>query len=80
MLGVAGESGADVYDRITIFEDHLINDIDNGIFPEEANLIMITHGLTMRIFLARWFHWTVSEFEVRNRFVRLYIYVFFVFV
>lgn len=26
-----GESGADVYDRITIFEDHLVRDINAGI-------------------------------------------------
>jgi hypothetical protein len=25
-----GESGADVYDRITIFQDHLIYDIETG--------------------------------------------------
>ena len=28
-----GESGADVYDRITILETHLIRDIDAGRFP-----------------------------------------------
>lgn len=27
-----GESGADVYDRITIFEDHLVRDINAGWF------------------------------------------------
>lgn len=25
-----GESGADVYDRMTIFEDHLVRDINAG--------------------------------------------------
>lgn len=58
-----GESGADVYDRITIFEDHLVHAIDSGEFADNSNLVMITHGLTLRIFLARWFHWTVKEFE-----------------
>ena len=24
---------------------------------------MVTHGLTMRLFCMRWFHWTVDEFE-----------------
>jgi broad specificity phosphatase PhoE len=58
-----GESGSDVYDRITVFEDHLIRDIDLGRFPEGTNLVLVTHGLALRIFLARWFHWTVEEYE-----------------
>lgn len=29
----SGESGADVYDRITILENHLLRDIDAGRFP-----------------------------------------------
>jgi broad specificity phosphatase PhoE len=24
---------------------------------------MVTHGMTIRLFLMRWFHYTVSEFE-----------------
>lgn len=58
-----GESGADVYDRITIFEDHLVRDIETGRFPENCTVIIVTHGLTLRLFLMRWFHWTVSELE-----------------
>jgi len=58
-----GESGADVYDRVTMFEDHMVRDIDGGRFPEGANLVLVSHGLTIRVFLARWFHWTVKEFE-----------------
>ena len=58
-----GESGADVYDRMTIFEDHMVRDIDNGRFSGSANMVLCTHGLTLRIFLMRWFHWTVAEYE-----------------
>jgi broad specificity phosphatase PhoE len=58
-----GESGSDVYDRLTVFEDHLVRDIDAGRFPESCNLIIVTHGLSLRIVLARWLHWTVSEYE-----------------
>ena len=58
-----GESGADVYDRITMFSDHMVRDIDAGRFPEDANMILCTHGLTLRLFLMRWFHWTVAEYE-----------------
>eukprot|EP00201_Polytomella_parva_P007454 CAMPEP_0175058496 /NCGR_PEP_ID=MMETSP0052_2-20121109/11878_1 /TAXON_ID=51329 ORGANISM="Polytomella parva, Strain SAG 63-3" /NCGR_SAMPLE_ID=MMETSP0052_2 /ASSEMBLY_ACC=CAM_ASM_000194 /LENGTH=505 /DNA_ID=CAMNT_0016323879 /DNA_START=389 /DNA_END=1902 /DNA_ORIENTATION=+ len=57
-----GESGADVYDRLTIFEDHLIRDINAGRFTSDTTLILITHGLSLRIFLMRWFHWTVEQF------------------
>ena len=58
-----GESGSDVYDRLTLFEDHLVRDIDAGRFPESANVVIVTHGLALRIFLARWLHWTVAEYE-----------------
>jgi len=58
-----GESGADVYDRITMFSDHMVRDIDAGRFPEDTNMILCTHGLTLRLFLMRWFHWTVAEYE-----------------
>lgn len=57
-----GESGADVYDRITIFEDHLVRDMNAGRFSGDTCLCLVTHGLALRIFLMRWFHWTVDEF------------------
>jgi hypothetical protein len=25
--------------------------------------VLCTHGLTLRLFLMRWFHWTVAEYE-----------------
>jgi len=58
-----GESGADVYDRLTVFEDHLVRDIDAGVFPEGTSIVLVTHGLALRVLLARWFHWTVAEYE-----------------
>ena len=57
-----GESGADVYDRITIYEDHLIRDINGGRFSNKTNLVIVTHGLALRIFLMRWFHWSLAEY------------------
>eukprot|EP01023_Acetabularia_acetabulum_P068482 TRINITY_DN9721_c1_g1_i1.p1 TRINITY_DN9721_c1_g1~~TRINITY_DN9721_c1_g1_i1.p1 ORF type:complete len:443 (-),score=52.55 TRINITY_DN9721_c1_g1_i1:1693-3021(-) len=57
-----GESGADVYDRITIFEDHLVRDINAGRFGRNTTLVLVTHGLALRVFLMRWFHWTVDQF------------------
>lgn len=60
-----GESGADVYDRVSSFLDTLHRDFEKIDYPE--NVLIVTHGLTMRLFLMRWFHWTVEEYEsVRN--------------
>ena len=60
-----GESGADVYDRVTTFLETLHRDFSKPNFPENA--VIVTHGLTLRIFLMRWFHWSVGHFErVRN--------------
>lgn len=56
-----GESGADVYDRITLFMDSMYRDFQKESFPE--NVLLISHGLTIRIFLMRWFHWTPERFE-----------------
>jgi broad specificity phosphatase PhoE len=30
-------------------------------FPE--NVLIVTHGLTLRLFLMRWLHWSVEMFE-----------------
>ena len=56
-----GESGADVYDRVSNFLDTLHRDFEKTNFPE--NVLVVSHGLTMRLFLMRWFHWSVEEFE-----------------
>ncbi|KAK1303996.1 hypothetical protein QJS10_CPB11g00772 [Acorus calamus] len=64
-----GESAADVYDRITGFRETLRADIDIGRFqpPGERspnmNLVIVSHGLTLRVFLMRWYKWTVEQFE-----------------
>ncbi len=60
-----GESGADVYDRVTTFMDTLFRDFNKADYP--PNVLLVTHGMTLRLFLMRWFHWTVEEFEnLRN--------------
>ena len=56
-----GESGADVFDRVSTFFESLHRDFRDDDFPETA--LIVTHGLTMRLFLMRWFHWTVEQFE-----------------
>lgn len=56
-----GESAADVYDRISDFLNTLWRDFQKDNFPE--NVIIVTHGTAMRIFLMRWFHYSVEKFE-----------------
>lgn len=56
-----GESGADVYDRVSTFLETLHRDFSKPDFPDNA--LIVTHGMTLRIFLMRWFHWTVEYFE-----------------
>uniref|UniRef100_A0A0E0PSI2 Phosphoglycerate mutase-like protein n=1 Tax=Oryza rufipogon TaxID=4529 RepID=A0A0E0PSI2_ORYRU len=64
-----GESAADVYDRITGFRETLRADIDIGRFQPpgernpDMNVVLVSHGLTLRVFLMRWYKWTVSQFE-----------------
>ncbi|MFD5556021.1 histidine phosphatase family protein [Streptomyces sp. NPDC127068] len=56
-----GESGADVYDRVGAFLESLFRSFEESDHP--ANVLLVTHGLTMRLFCMRWFHWSVAEFE-----------------
>jgi len=56
-----GESGADVYDRLSTFLDTLWRDFEKKDFPRVC--IIVTHGLTMRLLLMRWFHWDVEHYE-----------------
>lgn len=56
-----GESAADVYDRVSDFFGTLHRDFKKKHFPD--NCVIITHGMTIRLFLMKWFHWTVEEFE-----------------
>jgi len=57
-----GEAGLDVYIRVsgfigTLRRDHL---------QEDSNVIIITHGLALRLFLMRWFQWSVEQFEATH--------------
>jgi len=56
-----GESGADVFDRVSTFLETLFRDFNKPDYPQ--NTLIVTHGLTLRLFLMRWYHWTVEEFE-----------------
>ena len=56
-----GESGTDVYDRMNDLLGSLYRDFSDNRFPE--NCVLVTHGLTIRLFIMRFFHLTVEEFE-----------------
>ncbi|KAL9147771.1 hypothetical protein ABFS82_13G193000 [Erythranthe guttata] len=68
-----GESGADVYDRVSNFLESLWRDIEmkrcipnnnnNDGGSGELNLVIVSHGLAIRIFMMRWFRWSVDQFE-----------------
>lgn len=62
---LSGESCADVYERVTTFMDTLHRDFEKKDFPE--NCVIVTHGMTLRVLVMRWFHLSVEEFEyLRN--------------
>ncbi|XP_003626327.2 LOW QUALITY PROTEIN: phosphoglycerate mutase-like protein AT74H [Medicago truncatula] len=67
-----GESAADVFDRVSSFLESMWRDIDmnrlNHNPSNDLNLIIVSHGLASRVFLMRWFRWTVEQFELLNNF------------
>lgn len=61
-----GESGLDVYNRVTLFIGTLFREWekDNPTCEiQDSNVLIVTHGLTLRLFLMRWFQFSVEEFE-----------------
>ena len=56
-----GEAGTDVYDRINDLLGALHRDFQRENYPR--NCILVTHSLAIRLFIMRWFHLTVEEFE-----------------
>ncbi|XP_073026616.1 phosphoglycerate mutase-like protein AT74 [Primulina eburnea] len=65
-----GESAADVYDRVSSFLELLWRDIDMNRLHQDSsddlNLVIVSHGLAIRVFLMKWFKWTVEQFEYLN--------------
>lgn len=56
-----GEAGTDVYDRINDLLGSLHRDFRSDDYPQ--NCVLVTHSLAIRLFVMRWFHLTVEEFE-----------------
>ncbi|GAB5364619.1 hypothetical protein AAMO2058_000985300 [Amorphochlora amoebiformis] len=58
-----GESGADVYDRMSSFFNTLFRHVDTANRARYDNYIIVSHGLTMRLFVMRYLKWSVHQFE-----------------
>lgn len=56
-----GEAGSDVYDRVNDLLGSMYRDFAEDDFPE--NCVLVTHGLTIRLFVMRFFHLPVEDFE-----------------
>jgi len=56
-----GESCADVWDRFGGFLNTLYRDFQKPDYRQ--NVIIVTHGMTMRVAIARFLHYTIEEFE-----------------
>ena len=54
------------------FRETLRTDINIGRYQPpgekktDMNLVIVSHGLTLRVFLMRWYKWTVQQFEGLN--------------
>jgi broad specificity phosphatase PhoE len=62
-----GESGADVYDRVSSFMESLYRDMDYHLLPNN-NICIVSHGLFMRLFIMRYFRWTVDKYHTLKNF------------
>ncbi|KAI9807153.1 MAG: hypothetical protein M1825_005871 [Sarcosagium campestre] len=60
-----GESAADAYDRISGFNESLWRQFGEDDFASVC--VLVTHGLMTRVFLMKWYHFSVEYFEdLRN--------------
>jgi broad specificity phosphatase PhoE len=58
-----GESGADVYSRAESFMSSLFRHMDNPNRARHDNVLIVSHGIVMRMILMRFLRWTVEEYE-----------------
>lgn len=66
----SGEAGLDVYSRVSSFISTLVRDCQQyqkaGYDLDNINVVIVTHGLSLRLFLMRWFQFSVEEFEASS--------------
>ncbi|CCF59540.1 hypothetical protein KAFR_0H01300 [Kazachstania africana CBS 2517] len=59
-----GESAADVYDRVASFQETMFRHFEERQSKKLRDVIvLVTHGIFLRVFLMKWFRWTYEEFE-----------------
>jgi broad specificity phosphatase PhoE len=56
-----GESGSDVFDRVSTFLDSLWRSFETN---KSQNYVLITHGIVLRVLMARYFRYTISQLNM----------------
>ena len=56
-----GESASDVFDRVSTFLDSLWRSFDMN---RSRNYVLVTHGISIRVLLARYFRYTIHQFNI----------------
>ena len=57
-----GESGADVYARVTQFLDTIYRDFRGNVFTDDCVVLIVAHGITNKMALTRWLRWSVDTY------------------
>ena len=75
-----GESASDVFDRISTFLDSLWRSFSSN---HSQNYVLVTHGISIRVLLARYFRYSIDQFNVMvsvhvpyKMLILLYLFVF----
>ena len=58
-----GESPADCYDRVSSFMDSMFRQLERKQSEGVRNVMVVTHGLTVRCFVMRYLHLTPEDFD-----------------
>ena len=56
-----GESGSDVFDRVSTFLDSLWRSFETN---KSQNYVLVTHGIVLRVLMARYFRYTISQLNM----------------
>jgi broad specificity phosphatase PhoE len=56
-----GESASDVFDRVSTFLDSLWRSFEMN---KSQNYVLVTHGISIRVLLARYFRYTIDQFNI----------------
>jgi len=56
-----GESGSDVFDRVSTFLNSLWRSFETN---RSQNYVLVTHGIVLRVLMARYFRYTISQLNM----------------